>query len=190
MRARVGGLALTAVVLCGGVCARAQAQDPGPRFTISGTSTVRAWSCPAQGALKITPGKSSPPVPGFPTGVQSATITVPVKAIECEEEQMREHLREALKEKTFPQIVYQLVQYTMTGPDAAKATGKMTITGVTKPIDFDIKLVPSAQGVRTVGETSIDLTQFNVAPPVIWQGLLKVGKDVRIRFDAVLAPPH
>jgi hypothetical protein len=44
--------------------------------------------------------------------------------------------------------------------------------------------------VRTVGETSIDMTQFSVAPPVIWQGLLKVGKDVRIRFDAVLPPPQ
>jgi len=78
----------------------------------------------------------------------------------------------------------------MTGPDAARATGKMTITGVTRPVDFDVKLVRSAQGVRTVGETSIDMTQFNVAPPVIWQGLLKVGKDVRIRFDAVLPPPQ
>ncbi len=181
--------ALTALC-CAGACARAQAQDSAPRFTISGTSTVRAWSCPAQGVLKITPGKSSPPVPGYPTGVQSATITVPVKAIECEEEQMREHLRDALKEKTYPQIVYQLLQYTMSGPDAARATGKMTINGVTKPIDFDVKLVSSAQGVRTVGETSIDMTQFNVAPPVIWQGLLKVGKDVRIRFDAVLPPPQ
>lgn len=169
---------------------RALAQDSAPRLTISGTSTVRAWSCPAQGVLKIAPGKSSPPVPGFPTGVQSATITIPVKAIECEEEQMREHLREALKEKIYPQIVYQLVQYTMTGPDVAKASGKMTITGVTKPIDFDVRLVQSAQGARTVGETSIDMTQFSVAPPVIWQGLLKVGKDVRIRFDAVLPPPQ
>ena len=190
MLARVGTIASLAAVFCAGACVRAQAQDSAPRFTISGTSTVRAWSCPAQGVLKVTPGKSSPPVPGFPNGVQSATITVPVKAIECEEEQMREHLREALKEKTYPQIVYQLVQYTMTGPGAARATGKMTITGVTKPIDFDVKLVASPQGVRTVGETSIDMTQFNVAPPVIWQGLLKVGKDVRIRFDAVLPPPQ
>lgn len=188
MRARVGTLASLVLVICAGVCARAQVPDLGPRFTISGTSTVRAWSCPAQGVMKITPGKASPPVPGYPSGVQSATITVPVKAIECEEEQMKDHLREALKEKTFPQIVYQLGQYTMTGPDTARATGKMTITGVTKPIDFDIKLVPSAQGVRTVGDTSVDLMQFGVAPPAIWQGLLKVGKDVRIRFDAVLPP--
>jgi YceI-like protein len=188
MSARVGTIASMAAVCGIGLCVRAQAQDAAPRFTISGTSTVRAWSCPAQGALKITPGKSSPPLPGFPKGVQSATLTVPVKAIDCEEEQMREHLREALKEASYAQIVYELVEYTMTGPDAARATGKMTIAGVTRPIDFDVKLVPSAQGVRTVGETSIDMTEFNVVPPVIFQGLLKVGKDVRIRFDAVLPP--
>ena len=99
---------------------------------------------------------------------------------------MVEHLRTALKEKLHPDIVYQLVQYTLTGNDAARTTGKITISGVTKPISFDVKLVPSPQGLRGVGETSIDMTQFAVTPPVIFEGLLKVGKEVRIKFDAVL----
>jgi hypothetical protein len=181
---------LCVMVVCPGFFVQAQpaAQDSAPRFTISGTSTVRAWSCPAQGVIKVTPGRSSQPVPGFPTGVQTVAITVPVKAIACEEKEMTEHLREALKEKAYPEIVYQLVQYTLTGNDAAKTTGKMTITGVTKPIEFDVKLVPSPQGVRTVGETSIDMTQFNLTPPTLWLGAMKVGKVVRVRFDAVLQP--
>jgi hypothetical protein len=32
------------------------------------------------------------------------------------------------------------------------------------------------------------MIQFAVTPPVIFEGLLKVGKDVRVRFDAVLQP--
>ena len=32
------------------------------------------------------------------------------------------------------------------------------------------------------------MIQFGVAPPVIFDGLLKVGKDIRVKFDALLPP--
>jgi hypothetical protein len=190
MSARIEMASLLVAAFCAGFLLQAQpaAQDVAPHFTISGTSTVRAWSCPAQGVSKITPGKSSPPVPVFPHCVQTVAVTVAVKAIECEDKEMNDHLREALKEKLYPAIVYQLEQYTLTGNNAAKTTGKLTITGVTRPVSFEVKLSPSPQGVRAVGETSIDMTQFKVTPPDLWLGMLKVGKDVRVRFDAVLQP--
>ncbi|MBI3491162.1 MAG: YceI family protein [Acidobacteria bacterium] len=189
MLARVGVMALLMAIFPARFSIQAQsARDPAPHFIISGTSTVRAWSCPAQGVTKVIAGKSSQPVPGFPHGVQTVEVRIPVKAIACEDAMMVEHLRDALNEKTYPEIVYQMTEYTLTGADTAQANGKLTITGVTKPIRLDVKLSPSSNGVRSVGETSIDLTQFSIVPPVIWQGLLKVGKDVRIRFDALLPP--
>jgi hypothetical protein len=188
MSARVGILSLLVMVCCAGFLVRAQpaAQDLAPHFTISGTSTVRGWSCPGQGVTKVTPGKASPPVPGFPSGVQTIAITVQVKAIACEDKLMIDHLREALKETAHPEIVYQLVQYTLAGTGMARATGNLTINGVTKPISFDVRLSPSSRGLLGAGETSIDMTEFGVTPPVIFEGLLKVGKEVRIKFDAVL----
>ena len=190
VRARI--ISLFVVVLWVGLSMQsgAAAQDAGPHFTISGTSTVRSWSCPAQGVLKVTPGSSSQPVSGFPDGVQTLTVTVPVKAIECPEEGMIEHLREALNEPAHPEIVYQLENYTLTGDDTATAKGTITITGVTKPIEFDVKLVPSPQGIRGEGEATIDMTDFGVAPPNVWLGMLRVGKQVRVQFDALLLPPR
>ena len=64
--------------------------------TISGTSTVRNWSCPAEAAVKVTPGKLGEAVPGFPEGVRTVAFTVPVKAIDCDNDLMNEHLRTAL----------------------------------------------------------------------------------------------
>jgi YceI-like protein len=188
MSRRIRILPWLLAIFCSGSLVHAQglAQNLAPVFTISGTSTVRAWSCPAQGVTKVTPGTSSPAVPGFPHGVQAVVVRVPVKAIACEEPLMIEHLREALKEKTHPDIVYEMTQYTLNGADTAQTTGTLTITGVTKPINLTLKLSPAPNGLRGVGETTIDLTQFSVTPPVIFEGLLKVGKDVRIRFDAVL----
>lgn len=192
MTARAGTTSLFVIVLCIGLFMGAQpaAQDAGPHFTISGTSTVRSWSCPARGMIEVTPGDSSEPVSGFPNGVQTLTVTVPVKAIECPEEGMIEHLRETLNEPAHPEIVYQLQNYTLTGDDTVTVKGTITVTGVTKPIEFDVTLAPSPQGMRTQGEATIDMTEFGVTPPNVWLGMLKVGKQVRVRFDAVLQPPR
>lgn len=99
---------------------------------------------------------------------------------------MIEHLRESLNEPTYPLIVYRLEHYELNGNDAAKATGTLTIYGQTKPVTFDVRFAPAGQGVHVTGETRIDLTQFGIAPPVIFEGLLKVGKDIVVKFDAVL----
>ena len=188
MAARGGMCAWGVVVVCAGLWAQAQpaAQGSTAEFIMSGTSTVRGWSCPARGAVTITAGTSGQAVPGFPSGISSATIRVPVKAIECEEPDMRVHLQEALNEPANPEIVYQLEQYTLSGSNAATTKGQLTVAGVTRPVDINVKLVSASGSTRVVGEISIDLTTFSVTPPTLWLGMLKVGKDVRVRFDVVL----
>lgn len=163
-----------------------QAPAPaGAQFTISGTSTVRAWSCPAKGSVRVTPGQSAPAAPGLAGGVQTLSVTVPVKAIECDTDLMNTHLQETLGAQSHPDITYELSQYAVAG-DVVKATGNLTIAGVTRPVTFDVRLAPSPQGVRATGDTAIDLTQFSVTPPAVFEGMLKVGKDVRIRFETNL----
>jgi len=183
-RALVGGAVACAVWLA----AAPLAAQSTATITISGTSTVRNWSCPADAAVTVTPGKSGGGAPGFPGGLQALALTVPVKTIECDNDTMNEHLRTALKEKVHPQISYQMKQYTTTAGGQATVSGTLTIAGVTRPVTFDVKLTPSGSGVRSTGETTIDMTQFAVTPPVVMLGQLKVGKIVRVKFDAVLQP--
>ncbi len=206
----------------GGVCAGlavllvqpARAQQPNVDFTISGTSTVRSWTCSAKGVMAFTPGAgSAQPAPGFASGVQRATVTVSVKAFTCPNEEMTQHLLEAMKADKFSEIVYRLEKYEVTGGQAqgggrqnetttsaveqptggqsaggqAQATGTLTITGVTQPISFPIALKPSSQGVQVEGNTRLDMTKFGVDPPVVMLGLLKVGPQIRIEFKGVVA---
>lgn len=190
MRRAIGVGWLCAFALCVDAPGQAQApaQGQAPQFIISGTSTVRSWSCPAQGLIKVTPAAASQAVPGFPRGVQTVVITVPIRSIACEEAEMGTHMREALNAAAYPEIVYRLDQYTLNGDDAAVWTsGKLTVMGVTKPVSFDVKMVPAPEGLRAIGDTTLDMTQFNVKPPDLWNGLLRVGKNVRIRFEAVLS---
>lgn len=183
MLARVRTILFFALLLGVGSSVRAQ-QGAVAEFTISGTSTVRNWSCPATGTVKILPGKTAAAVPGFPNGIQTVTIAVPVTAIACEDKTMVEHVIDTLKANEFPEMVYTITGYTLAAGDTINATGTLKIFTVAKPLNLEMRL----RNNRVSGDTTIDLTEWTVVPPVIFQGLLKVGKDVRIRFDAPLQP--
>lgn len=163
------------------------AQQPNIDFTVSGTSTVRSWSCSAKGLTAVTPGTAAQPVPGFPRGVQSATVTVPITAFTCPNEEMTGHLREAMKADKFPDVVFRLERYEVKGGQA-QATGTMTITGVTQPLSFPVTLTPSGQGVQLEGNTRLEFAKFGLEPPTVMLGLLKVGPQIRIQFKGVVTP--
>ena len=99
-----------------------------------------------------------------------------------------EHLREALDEPDYPQIVYRLESYALaTGNTAeAEAEGTMTIHGTTRSILLDIEIDESETPARALGQTSIDMSEFGVTPPAVWGGLLKVGAVVSIKFEMAL----
>jgi hypothetical protein len=179
-----------AVVFCAGlVVLQAQpAAPPQPNvdFSVSGTSTVRSWTCTVKGVLKVTPGTGSPPVPGLSGGVQAATLTVPVRAFKCPNDEMTQHLLEAMKPERHSEITYRLERYVVNGP-RGEATGAITINGVTAPLSVPLTLEESAQGLQVAGNTRIDMTKFGVDPPVVMLGLLKVGPQIRIEFKGVVA---
>jgi len=180
-----------AIALCAGLVVvqvrAAAAQQPNVDFNVSGTSTVRGWTCSAKGVMAVTPGAGSaqPAAPGFANGVRAATLTVQVKAFKCPEDEMTQHLLEAMKADKFSEIVYRLEKYEMQGGQA-QATGTLTITGVTQPISLPIVLKTSDQGVQIEGNTRLDMTKFGVDPPVVMLGLMRVGPQIRIEFKGLV----
>ena len=164
----------------------AAAQESTVDFTVSGTSTIRGWTCSVSGTAQVTPG-SSEPAPGFATGVQTATLAVPVNAFECPNDEMTQHLLEAMKADEFGEITFRLETYEVSGQQA-QATGALTITGVTEPVSFPISLTPSGQGVEIEGDLRLDMTTFGVEPPVVMLGLLRVRPQIRIEFTGLVAP--
>lgn len=157
---------------------------PGIDFTVSGTSTIRGWTCTVRGSVAVTPGGGKP-VPGFPSGVQAATVTVPVTAFTCPNDEMREHLLQAMKADRFPEIVFRLERYETSG-GSIQATGSMTITGTTQAVSFPLTLRETPQGVQVNGSTRLDMTTYGVDPPVVMLGLLKVAPQIRIAFTGVV----
>jgi hypothetical protein len=178
---------ITAAVLLVGSLASPGAQQPNLDFTISGTSTIRGWTCTAKGTMSVTPGSGGPSVPGFAKGVQSASVVVPVKAFTCPEAEMTEHLMQAMKPEQFPEIVYKVEKYEVTG-ERAQVSGTMTIQAKSQPLTVPVTLKSAGAGVSLKGETRLDMTSYGVQPPVVMLGMLKVGPQIRIEFTGTVAP--
>ena len=179
----------TVILACGlaaALPASAAAQAPTIDFNVSGSSTVRNWTCSAQGTVAITPATAGTAVPGFATGVQAATVTVPVKAFRCPNEEMTQHLNEAMKSDKFPEIVYKLEKYTVAGT-RAEASGTMTITGNSQPVSVPLTFTKGDQGVVVEGNTRLELPAYGIEPPTVFLGMLKVGPQIRIAFKGTVA---
>lgn len=189
---RAGRTPRLAIALCAGLMAvqarSAAAQQQNVDFNVSGTSTIRGWTCSVRGVVTVTPGTGSaqPAAPGFANGVESATVTVPVKDFKCPNDEMTQHLLEAMKADKFSEIVYRLERYEVRSGQA-HATGTLTITGVSQPVSLPVALKASDQGIQFEGNTRLDMTKFGVDPPVVMLGMLKVGPQIRIELKGLIA---
>jgi polyisoprenoid-binding protein YceI len=180
--------AVTAALATLGMLAAAPAgaQQSAVDFTVSGNSTIRGWTCAVRGTAQVTSG-SGAAVRGFASGVRAATLTVPVNSFVCPEDEMRQHLLEAMRASEFPTITFRLDSYEAS-PQGAVANGALTILAATHPVSLPISLTPSGSGAQIAGELSLDMTTYGVEPPVVMLGMLRVRPQIRIQFAGVVTP--
>ena len=164
----------------------ASAQRSSVDFTVSGTSTVRGWTCSVTGSARVTVG-SSTPVRGLADGVQAATLTVPVQEFDCPQDEMTDHLLEAMRVDEFPEITFLLEGYEASGQGAV-TTGTLTMLDATEEVTFPLSLTPSGSGVQIEGELALDMTTYGVEPPVVMLGLMRVRPQIRIQFSGIITP--
>ena len=155
-------------------------------FIVSGNSTIRGWTCTVTGSAEVATG-SAAPAPGLANGVQSATLIVPVSDFVCPQDEMREHLLEAMRPDEYPEIRFELQGYEP-GGQSMVTTGSLTIQATTQTVRFPISLTPAGAGVRITGEVPLDMTTYGVEPPDVMLGLMVVRPRIRIEFSGVLIP--
>ena len=182
VRILTSGIAGLALLQGGPVAAQRSNVD----FKVSGTSTIRGWTCTVTGTAQVTAG-SSTPVRGLDGGVQTATLSVPVDDFICPDEEMREHLLEALRADEFPEITFRLEGYEASGQGAV-TTGTLTLLDATEEVSFPLSLRPSGSGVQLEGELDLDMTTYGVEPPVVMLGLMRVRPRIRIQFAGIITP--
>ena len=165
----------------------AEAQTSTVEFTVSGTSTIRGWTCTVSGTAEVAPGSSSP-APGFAEGVRSASLTVPVADFDCPDETMIEHLLDAMKPAEFPEITLRArgLRSLRRGRPGQRRPHHPRPSPARSALP--ISLSPSGGGVEIAGEVSLDMTAYGVEPPVVMLGLLRVRPQIRIQFEGLVVP--
>lgn len=168
-----------------------QAQSEPGRLTISGTSTVRSWSCSTQQFdTSIRPAGNFEGILRGEKLVQGVTLRFPVAQIGCGNGTMEGHLRKALKAGQHPNVTYELSTYELAaaaGGMTVQAMGQLTIAGTTRPIEMTMTVARGSDGqLRVRGETPLTMTTFGVEPPKLMLGTLKVGDAIKVSFDVPL----
>lgn len=114
------------------------------RITVSGTARIYGdWACEGVAEVRATPGGTSEPLTGFPDGLRVANVIMPVSAFECNDSNVRNRFRQALKKEEQPEITFDMYSYNLKNGDGdAQANGEFTIAGVTKDVELDAKIAP------------------------------------------------
>ncbi len=163
--------------------------DPSSTMTITGTSSMHDWD---EAVTEIN-GALSASVSGTElTNISSFSLTVPVESIESGKSIMDNKTYDALKYEEHPTIEFQLVELSSiqkVGKNyMVKGKGELTIAGVTKKVE-----VMAAWGFNDAGQLlcrggyTIDMTDYNMEPPVAMMGAMKVGEKVNVKYDLIFS---
>lgn len=163
---------------------------PGQEFMIKGTSNVHDWE---ESVEKIS-GNGSYMV----NANGSITILSMIVKVACNDIKsshgsiMDGKTYDALKAEKNPLITYKLLsQVNNVMPSATGTTviakGQLTIAGVTKPVDLQVKIISKQDGsISFEGTKTLKMTDFGVSPPTAFMGAMKVGDEVVLTFKTTM----
>lgn len=169
--------------------------EPGTELSISGTSTVHAFTCKTtriDATLVVDKGYTSD-LTKIAKPIVSVRVEIPVKSLDCGNGTMNKNMYKTLNADKNPTITYTLGGYDLANGTAssfaAQTTGTLTIAGKDKTCTMDIK-AERVDGDKAVakGEHAILLTDFGIKPPSFMLGTLKVGNEIKIKFNLKAGP--
>lgn len=164
--------------------------QPGSRVWVDGTSTTRSWHCESTRAEGSAAAATTELAQLSRAG--RAEITVPVATLDCRNNTMNGHMRNALKADQAPEIRFRAssVQVTPTSADAgtAEMQGTLTIAGADRPVTINGTVARENGQIRVRGSKRITMTEWGVRPPSLMLGTMKVNPAATVGFDVVLKP--
>lgn len=159
----------------------------GSLVRVEGTSTLHDWKMEGS----TIQGQIAAPAPDQWNGEAKAVVTIPVTSIKSDKAKMDRLMADALKAKAHPEIRFELLDATPAPAGGEsyvmKTRGKLTIAGVTREIDLDVRVEP-AQGGRYAlsGQVPIKMTAFGIKPPTAMLNTIKTADDVTVTFRWVV----
>jgi len=171
--------------------------DPGSEVTSEGTSSMHAFHCKTNKIMAyvdVDPGYTKD-LTKIARPIASVKVNIVVRTLTCGNSQMDKNMYSTLDADKNP-----IIRYTMSGYDildgsakpaafVAKTTGTLTISGQEKVINMKINAERLSDGKATAqGEEDVLMTDFGIKPPSFMFGTLKVGNEIKVKFNLKAGP--
>lgn len=171
------------------------------RLWLEGSSNVNEFECHAEdyaGEATVPETEEAPSLKTFSSKLLLLKIDIQVDSFECGKQRMNEDLREALKSDQFPEITFlyedSILLSTPTDMNDGfqlRVRGLLTVAGTTKEIQFNTEAYYINQRrVRATGQTTINMTDYEVKPPTAFMGLIKANEELTVNFDLIAEPKN
>ena len=165
--------------------------QPESKLWVDGGSSIKSWSCKAgdvNAVVEAAPNGIAQVAAGE-KGVRTVKVTLPSEKMDCGNGTMNEHMKKALKVSENPTIEFKLVNYDVArGAEGVTGTlnGTLTLGGVTKPIASPATGKNEGGALRVNGAYELTMTDYELKPPTLMFGRIKVRDQVTVKFDLLL----
>ena len=166
--------------------------QPQSKLWVEGGSTIKAWSCAAKDVEAAVTTAAPGAVPQLLKGekaVKSVDVSLTTEKMDCGNGTMNDHMKEALKAKEFPTIAFHVADYDLAkSADGISGTlnGTLTLGGVKKQIAVAATGTDETGSLHVVGSYDLKMTDYELKPPSLMFGRIKVRELVTVKFDLVL----
>ena len=175
---------------------------PGSVLWLEGTSTVHDWeSRTTQPTLRLLREASAADPADVAAldawlragGLRGLELGVPLATLHSQKgDKLDKNLLKTLKAEQYPEITFHLTQAKVgeASGDSIRvsADGVLRIAGHERPITVAGRLVRSEAGVWLKGSHGLRMSAFDVKPPTMMMGTLRVRDSVSVHFKLLLSP--
>jgi polyisoprenoid-binding protein YceI len=170
--------------------------DPTSEVTIDGTSSMHPFHCKTNKIMAyvdVDPGYTKD-LTKVARPITSVKVNIVVRTLTCGNGQMDKNLYSTLDADKNPIIKYTMSGYDILGTASpttfvAQTTGTLTISGQEKSIAMKINAARLSDGKATAqGEQEVLMTDFGIKPPSFMFGTLKVGNEIKVKFNLKAGP--
>lgn len=187
-------IALPMLLLLGGWTRGAEllSLQPQSKLWVEGGSTIRAWSCKSEDVSAVVEATGTSAVTQLLAGekvVKTVDVTLSGEKLECGGGTINDHMKKALKVRDFPTISFRLATYDLKhGTDGISGTlvGTLTLGGVKKSINIPATGTIENGALHVLGSYEMKMTDYDLTPPSLMFGRIKVRDNVTVKFDLLL----
>jgi polyisoprenoid-binding protein YceI len=171
--------------------------DPASELSIEGTSTLHDFHCKTNkmnAYVDVDPGYTKD-LTKVARPIAAVKVNIVVKTLTCGNGQMDRNMYNTLKADE-----NQLIKYTLSGYDildgtaspssfTANTKGTLAVAGQERPIAMKISAERTSDGKAIAqGEETLRMSDFGIDPPSFMFGRLKVGDQIKVKFNIKAGP--